>query len=294
MSAQLNVDRDLTRAKAQRLLTEVFISLGLETPALDARILLCAALQIDHASLVRDPDLPLGQHAGTLEGFARRRMAREPVSRILGQREFFGEIYRVDAFVLDPRPDTETLVEAVLAELGTRRNEALRLLDLGTGSGAILGALLHALPETIGFGIDRSPDACFRAKGNFSALGLANRAMILAGDWMAPLAGRFDVIVSNPPYIESAVIEALDPEVKFYDPRLALDGGADGLDAYRAIITPAVSHLAYGGLLAFELGEGQFSAVESLLRAAGFKQIIGKRDLAGRDRVILAGLEIAR
>ncbi len=176
--------------------------------------------------------------------------------------------------------------------LGAAQNEALRLLDLGTGSGAILGALLRQFPRAIGFGVDLSPAACAIARQNLDALGLCGRAFILAGRWLAPISGRFDVIVSNPPYIEAEAVAGLDPEVRLYDPRLALDGGVDGLEAYRAIASAAASHLAPRGILAFELGADQAAAVDSILRSCGLEPIGRRRDLAGRERVILAGLEI--
>ncbi len=288
MTASLTFDASLSRAIAQRRLAQAFNEIGIETAALDARVLLCGALGTDHAGLVRDPDRPLGEAAPRLEGFAQRRLKHEPVSRILGRKEFFGEIYTIDSAVLDPRPDTETLVEAVLAATAPRKSEALRVLDLGVGSGAILGALLGQLEQATGFGVDLSPAACRRAQANLSAMGLAKRAFILAGNWMAPLRGRFDIIVANPPYIVSADIERLDPEVRFYDPRLALDGGCDGLQAYRAILAAVQTHLAPAGLLAFELGASQFSEVESMSRASGLELIGCHRDLAGRERVLLA------
>jgi release factor glutamine methyltransferase len=289
VSGAFTLAGSMSRAQAQRALTEAFTEAGLDSAGLDARVLICAALSIDHAGLVRDPDLPIGQAASCLEAFARRRLTREPVSRILGRREFFGETYSVDAAVLDPRPDTETLVEAALSALEPRADKTLRLLDLGTGSGAILGALLKALPRAIGFGVDLSPAACAVARKNLNALGLSNRAFVLAGAWMAPIAGRFDAILSNPPYIESGAIAGLGPEVRLYDPNLALDGGPDGLEAYRAIASRAALHLAPGGILGFELGAGQLAAVESILRANGLKPIGSMRDLAGHDRVVLAG-----
>ncbi len=278
----------MARAQAQRVLAKAFTEAGLDNAALDARVLICAALGIDHAGLVREPDLPIGAAASRLEAFAQRRLMREPVSRILGRREFFGETYIVDPTVLDPRPDTETLVEAVLAALAPRADQALRLLDLGTGSGAILGTLLKALPRATGIGVDLSPAACEMARKNLNALGLSDRAFIVAGAWMAPIAGQFDAIVSNPPYIVGGEISGLDTEVQLYDPHLALDGGPDGLEAYRAIAATAALHLVPGGLLAFELGAGQLSAVESILRAAGLKAIGSRRDLAGHDRAVLA------
>ncbi len=294
MSAPPVFDSSATRAQAQRLLTEALTGAGLDSPALDARVLLCGALGIDHAALVRDPDVPLGAAAACLMAFAERRLRREPVSRILGRREFFGETYLVDPAVLDPRPDTETLVEAVLAALAPRRHETLRLLDLGTGSGAILGALLGELPRAIGFGVDLSPAACAIACQNLNALGFSERAFILAGNWMEPIAGRFDVIVSNPPYVRSGEIAGLDPEVRLHDPHVALDGGQDGLEAYLAIASGMALHLASDGILGVEFGAGQLASVEAILRSCGLIPFGSRRDLAAHDRAILAGLEIMR
>jgi release factor glutamine methyltransferase len=277
---------------AQRSLAREFTEAGIESAALDARILICAALAIDHAVLVRDPDLPIGDAAQTLDAFARRRIAREPVSRIVGRREFFGETYVIDPSVLDPRPDTECLVEAVLEAMAPRKHEALRILDLGVGSGAILGALLSQFKQATGIGIDLSPKACLRARANLSKMGLAERASIVAGHWMMPIEGRFDMIVSNPPYIVSAHIAGLDADVRDYDPHLALDGGADGLCAYRDIVSALPRHLAPNGLAGFEFGEGQLATIETILWRAGLKPIGSKSDLAGRERVVLASADL--
>ncbi len=297
MSGPVDFDPNVTRARAQRALTQALAAAGIESAALDARVLLCAALGIDHAGLLRDPDLPLGLDAARLAAFAARRMKREPVSRILGQREFFGILYGVDPAVLDPRPDTETLVEAVLAAFAARKDEPLRLLDLGTGSGILLGSLLSVFEQAYGIGVDLSVDACLRARKNLDAMGLATglagRFSILAGRWTAPLRGRFDIVVSNPPYIRSSDIAALDPEVRLYDPRLALDGGTDGLDAYRALAVEVKALLAPRGILALEFGAGQSGEIESILRAAGWSLLGVSRDLAGRERAVLAGLESA-
>jgi len=276
-----------SRAAAQRNLTQTFAEASIESAALDARILICAALEIDHAALVRDPGLPIGDAASRLDAFASRRIEHEPISRILGRREFFGEIYAIDPSVLDPRPDTECLVEAILETMAPRKNDALRVLDLGVGSGAILGALLRFFPHASGIGIDLSPKACLCAKANLSMMKLSDRASIAAAHWMAPLQGCFDIIVSNPPYIASGDIAGLDADVRCYDPHLALDGGADGLSAYRDIISMLPQHLARDAIAAFEFGEGQLAAIEAILWSAGLQSIGAKRDLAGRDRVIL-------
>ncbi|WP_395697233.1 peptide chain release factor N(5)-glutamine methyltransferase [Methylocella sp.] len=272
---------------ARRALSRALREAGLASPDLDARLLVCAALGLDHAALLRAPDAPLGEAgARRLAGFARRRLAREPVARILGAREFWGARFSLGAETLDPRPDTETLVEAALD--GAPRGRTLNILDLGVGSGAILGALLLELPLAFGVGVDRAAQACAQARANLAALGLGTRAAFVCADWTAPLCGRFDLIVSNPPYVAHGDIARLEPEVRLHDPLLALDGGADGLDAYRAIAPGALRLLAPGGLLAFEVGAGQAEAVGALLREAGFGDFDSRRDLNGVDRVVSA------
>ena len=244
---------------------------------------------MDHVELVREPDRAIGVAAEELAAMAQRRIARQPVSRILGTREFYGLDFALGPAVLDPRPDTEILVDAVLAALGARRDGPLRLLDLGIGSGAILGALLTKLPSAYGVGVDRSAAACRIAWNNLAALGLAGRSAIICGDWTAALGGTFDVIVSNPPYIASGEIAGLAPEVRDHDPRAALDGGPDGLTAYRVLAPAAAALLAPGGILAFEVGAGQSELVVALLAATGaLTAITSVRDLGGHSRVVTA------
>ncbi|MBV9065382.1 MAG: peptide chain release factor N(5)-glutamine methyltransferase, partial [Methylobacteriaceae bacterium] len=216
----------LTVARAHQRAAALLADAGIETPKRDARVLLLEAAGIDHTALLRDPDARLGTEAAArLEAFVARRLKREPVSRILGRREFWGLTLRVTSDVLDPRADTETLVAAAVEELRDRRDEALRLLDLGTGSGALLCALLSEFPRGFGIGTDRSEAACRIARKNLAASGLAGRGAIVRSDWGEALQGGFDLIVANPPYIASAHIAALGPEVRDYDPRAALDGG---------------------------------------------------------------------
>ncbi len=253
---------------------------------MDARILVCSACAIDHAALIRDPEVAIGPPAERLNTWLERRLAEEPVSRIIGRREFWGLSFEIGAEVLDPRPETEGLVGAVLDALGGRRQEPLRLLDLGTGSGAILAALLHELPRARGVGIDRSPAACLRARANFAALGLAARADVVCGDWAQALAGCFDAVVSNPPYIPSGEIAGLERGVRAYDPLPALDGGADGLDAYRAILRGLDTVLAPGGVAAFECGWNQGESVGALARGP-LAGVMVYRDMAGLDRVVI-------
>lgn len=277
----------MSRETARAHLAASLRRAGIDNADLDARLLVCAACGIDHLDLIRDPALPLGEAAASLAGFADRRLAREPVSRILGAREFWGLPFAVTLDVLDPRPDTEGLVGAVLDALGGRREAPRRVLDLGTGSGAILAALLHELPGAFGVGIDASPAACAVAAANLRALGFASRAVVICSSWTEPIAGRFDAIVSNPPYIPSRVIADLDPEVRDHDPREALDGGSDGLAAYRALLPGLAARLAPGGIGAVECGWDQGGAVAALLRETGLGGVMVYRDLAGHQRVVL-------
>ncbi len=264
---------------------------GIEDSRREARLLVCRLLGGGPELLLGSPERELtDEEAGRIEAAVDRRAAREPVSRILGEREFWSLPFALNAATLDPRPDSETLVEAVLAQIG-ERDAALRLLDLGTGSGCLLLALLSELPKASGCGIDVSAEAVAQATANAQRLGLAARARFLRHSWDDGLvldAETWDVIVSNPPYIASAEIAALAPEVAGYDPAAALDGGADGLAAYRALIPAAAAVLAPGGLLALEIGQGQAAAVEELLVAAGLRPLCRARDLAGIERCLLA------
>ncbi len=283
------VDPGLSRAKALRLLTQAFAAANIETPALDARLLLCAALGIGHLDLLREPDRQIGVAAGEIEAAARRRLAGEPVARIIGRREFYGLDFALTPAVLDPRPDTEILVEAALAALEARRAEPLRLLDLGIGSGAILAALLSRLPAAFGIGVDWSEPACRVARSNFAALGFAGRSAVVCADWANPLYGAFDAIVSNPPYIATWEIAGLATEVRAHDPRGALDGGADGLAAYRILAAAVPQLLGPDGIVAFEVGATQAEPVADLLAATGVlepRDLL--RDLGGHVRVVTA------
>ena len=261
---------------------------GREDADLDARILLCDACGIDHADLIRDPDALLGAAAPVLDGYLKRRLADEPVSRILGRREFWGLNVLVTPDVLDPRPETEGVVGAVLEAIGGRRDTALRILDLGTGSGAILCALLHELPHAFGVGVDRSLAACRVAGANAQTLGLHSRAAIICADYVESIGARFDIVVSNPPYIKTDVIDALERAIRYYDPPLALDGGVDGLSAYRAILPHLATLLNAGGVAAFECGYDEGALVAAMMRNGGLGKITIIRDLAGHERVVTA------
>ncbi len=262
---------------------------GVETPALDARLLLGAALGLDLTGMIAASTRRVtAAEAAQLEGFARRRIAGEPVARIVGNGEFWGLPLRLSADTLAPRPDTETVVEAALGMIGAQAG-ALRIVDIGVGSGAILLALLHELPEAFGVGVDVSPGALRTAQANAASLGLSRRARFVASDYLAALAGRFDLIVANPPYIRSADIAALATEVRDHDPRRALDGGVDGLNAYRAIARQACARLAPGGALVLEIGQGQGADVERIVAATGLRlEGPPKPDLSGTPRVVSA------
>ncbi len=270
---------------ASRLLREA----GVETPELDARLLLCHATGMSHEAYVAKSDAVLGEKKmQTFDSYVARRLNGEPVSRIVGVREFYGRDFSIDPHVLDPRADTETLIEAALAFASTRE-APLDLLDLGTGSGAILVTLLAELPHARGLGTDISEKALAVARANVEAMGVTDRARFMVCDWFEGVEGRFDLVVSNPPYIASGAIEALTPEVREHDPILALDGGKDGLDAYRRIAAAARAMLRPGGVLLLEIGEGQAEAVLAILRDAGLVADVTslRRDLAGRPRVVM-------
>lgn len=279
-----------TVAEARRMLATQFRAADLDTPELDARILTGHALGLDHSGLAVAADCRLdrGEWEAVAE-LASRRLAREPVARIVGFKEFWSLDLAVDATTLVPRPETETVVEAVLAAVDAQgaRTRPLRILDIGTGSGALLLALLNELPNAFGVGADVSSRALACASANAQRLNSANAAFI-ACDLAAPFADGFDVIVSNPPYVPSAEIAGLAPEVRDYDPRIALDGGADGLTFYRRIAGIAPSLLADGGTLAVELGAGQAEAVATLFSAMRLTTKPARRDLQGIARALCA------
>ncbi len=269
--------------QARRRLEEA----GVEGPVIDARLLLEAATGASRADIVTDPYRPLSPaEAETLEGYLRRRIAREPVSHILGRKGFWTVELKVTRDVLTPRPDTETVVNAVLKSLPAE--QPMRILDLGAGSGAILLALLAERPLWSGVGVDISEPALEVARENAALLKLDDRAVFVHGLWAEGQADQaFDAVVSNPPYIPTADIDDLDPEVSVHEPRLALDGGIDGLDAYRVLAPQVMRVLKPGGVFALEIGHDQGHAVEALMNQAkaGFCRVVS--DLGQRDRVVI-------
>ena len=254
---------------------------GSDTPKLDARLLLQAAAGLSREDLILGPDRPLtAEQLARFESFIARRERHEPVSRILGEREFYGRAFRVTPDTLDPRPDTETIIDAALPLMP----QGARLLDLGTGTGAIAITLLAERPDASGVATDLSPAALAVAGENARSLGVADRLALREGSWFAPVDGRFDIILSNPPYIPSGDIAGLAPDVRNFDPSLALSGGTDGLDPYRLIATGAAAHLAAGGHVLVEIGAGQADDIEAIFAGAGFRRAGRHRDLGGHDR----------
>jgi release factor glutamine methyltransferase len=279
---------------ARRALTAQFKRAGVDSADLEARILVGSVLGLDLTGLIAAAARILSRdEAEHLEGVARRRMAGEPTARIVGLKEVWGLPLRLSPATLVPRPDTETVVEAALEILRTESNldSPLRIVDLGTGSGAILLALLSELPNAFGIGTDISVAALRTARDNARQLGFSARAAFAACDYAAALSGPFDLMVSNPPYIRSAHIASLDAEVRDHDPHRALDGGIDGLDAYRLIAPEASRLLAPGGTFVVEIGHGQSGDVQGLMTAAGLTPAgPPKSDLAGIRRAVAGRL----
>ncbi|MDO6964801.1 peptide chain release factor N(5)-glutamine methyltransferase [Rhizobium alvei] len=261
---------------------------GIEDPAAEARILVGGLLGLDRTGLLtRDGDFLSEEDEERIKAAVDRRLQGEPPHRILGMRSFFGLDLTLNPHTLEPRPDTEILVETVLDILAERRKEPLSVLDLGTGTGAICLALLSTLPAARGTGVDLAAGALDAARRNAVTNGLGDRFETVESNWFDHVSGRFDVIVSNPPYIATAIIASLDREVREHDPLLALDGGPDGLDAYRILATDAAEHLAPGGLLAVEIGYDQNAAVKALFEKNGWIFRVERKDFGGNDRVLV-------
>jgi release factor glutamine methyltransferase len=278
---------------ARRALATRFRQQGIDSAELDARLLTGGAFGLDLTGLIAATTrIVTPDEAAHLENFLQRRLAGEPVARILGVKEFWGLTLNLSAATLVPRPDTETVVELALEVC--RRQERRRIADIGTGSGAILLALLSELPDATGVGTDISLEALRMARDNAARLGLTQRAAFVACNYTAALSGPFDLIVSNPPYIRSADIAGLDREVREYDPPRALDGGPDGLAAYRVIAPDAARLLAPGGTLIVEAGYGQSGPIAELMSATGLTpDVPPKADLAGIPRAV-AGRRLPR
>jgi release factor glutamine methyltransferase len=275
---------------ARRRLAREFRQDGLDAPELDARIIVGHALRLDHTALaIQSSRVLAAEEAEAIAALSARRLAHEPIARILGRKEFWGLSFKLNAETLLPRPETETVVEAALAAVDCekRKSRARRIVDLGTGSGALLLALLSELPSACGIGTDISFAALHCARDNAAAFGLSARASFVACDYGSALKGPVDILVSNPPYVARADITGLQAEVRDFDPRRALDGGPDGLDGYRAIASHARRLLAADGILVLELGRGQLGAATSILAPAGLAPVAPWYDLAGIARALV-------
>jgi len=264
-----------------------FADAGIDEARVDATALTCYATGLTQLDFHRQPDLELdsGQRA-LLHECVRRRLAREPLTRIIGRRGFWEIDLLVEPDVLDPRADTETLVRAALQVFGAHPGRALRIADLGSGSGAIICALLDQWASASGIAVDQSPQACALTAANARACNVADRLMVLNQSWGLGLPGRFDLVISNPPYIPTADTAGLDPEVRLWDPQLALDGGADGLNAYREIAAIAPALLEPQGWLILETGHDQARSVTAVLTESGMSEPAQFTDLAGHVRAL--------
>jgi release factor glutamine methyltransferase len=278
-------------AEATQLAMQSLRQAGVEQPEVDARLLIGHALGLDRAQLIaQDKRLLEAQERASIDALLARRRKREPVARIVGMKEFWSLPLAVTPDVLVPRPETETVVEAALAAIkdGNWAQKALRVLDIGTGSGALLLALISELPRATGIGTDISAAALGVAHANAARNGLAARCTFVACDIAAGVRGPFDLIVANPPYVARGEIATLAPEVRDYEPRLALDGGRDGLDGYRAIAASSQRLLESGGRLIVELGAGQEDAVRALFTKSALSVTGIRRDLSGTPRALTA------
>jgi len=276
-----------TTALSRRRAADILREVGIESADLDARVLLAHVLGMDTAQLLAS-DEPVTPEIETryMEAI-RRRAAGEPVARIVGNKEFWSRTFAVSSDVLVPRPETETVVEAALSAK-PERDAPLRVLDLGVGSGAILGAVLLERPRATGVGVDRSLGALKIARTNLDAIGVGERSRLVCGNWGESLSSPFDLIVANPPYIPTRALEELPIEVRGFDPVTSLDGGADGLAAYRVIVAALPGQLAPGGIAVLELGAGQEQTVAELARRAHMRVDEGaRRDLAGVPRALI-------
>ncbi len=276
-----------TLAQTRRKLTEALAAAGKEPATLESRLLLEEATGLTSLQLLSQSETRLSKDAAAaLRQLAARRCAGEPLSRILGHSAFYGLSLGISPDVLDPRSDTETLVDAALCLLEEKKFTGPRILDLGTGSGAILCALLDARPDAFGVGLDISPAACAMARQNLSNCGLSQRSAVVCGDWTQAVRGQFDLIVSNPPYIAEWEVMTLEREVVAFDPILALSGGADGLDAYRRIARDLGHLVRRGSIACFEIGWRQAADVTHILSETGLGGAQKFQDCGLRDRVV--------
>ncbi|WP_156460211.1 peptide chain release factor N(5)-glutamine methyltransferase [Mesorhizobium sp. Root157] len=279
-----------TLAAIHRAARARLVVAGVDDPALDARLLVEHISGTGRTDAIADPSRVVEADAvAAIEAALERRAAGEPVHRILGFREFYGLHLALSSETLEPRPDTETLVDALLpiVRMVAARGGKCRILDLGTGTGAIALALLSAESRAEATGTDISEDALATAASNARSLGLSDRFTAVKSDWLAGISGRYHVIASNPPYIRSDEIGTLQKEVRAFDPLRALDGGADGLEAYRIIATQSAAHLEEGGVVAVEMGSTQRFDVIHIFEQAGFAVLHALADLAGNDRVLV-------
>ncbi|HEY8194039.1 MAG TPA: peptide chain release factor N(5)-glutamine methyltransferase [Hyphomicrobium sp.] len=278
---------DQTVDAALKRMTRAFANAGLDSAQRDARFLLQGVLGIDGAVLLTQPERQLGALADRVGDAVQRRLAHEPVSRILGMREFYGRDFIVTPDVLDPRPDTEAVIELALEIVKSAglEGKALEIADIGTGSGILIATLLAELPNARGVATDISPAALAVAKRNADQLGVGDRTTFVATRGLGGCAGPFDLIVSNPPYIATNDIKGLDPEVRGYDPLLALDGGPDGLSVYREFARDIVK-VQRSTRLVVEVGASQAADVQGIFLDAGWHLLAHKRDLGGHVRAV--------
>jgi release factor glutamine methyltransferase len=276
----------LTLVKAWNAAKDRLKTVQIDQPAIDARLLLEVAADVTRTDIIADPYRVLTEaQMATLEDFLNRRAAREPVSHIIGRKGFWKILLQVNKNVLTPRPETEVIVDEVLKAFPEQMS--FNMLDLGVGSGTILLAVLAERPAGKGLGVDVSEDALAVARENAANLDLSSRVALLRGDWTNGLGDdSFDLVVSNPPYIATHVIETLEPEVRDHEPRLALDGGPDGLDAYRFLAGEILRVLKPGAMFAVEIGYDQSEAVETLFKQAGAQNVKTIKDLSVNDRVV--------
>ncbi|TQV73223.1 peptide chain release factor N(5)-glutamine methyltransferase [Denitrobaculum tricleocarpae] len=288
LTASWDLSKHVTAASALRVATARLTAAGIEGARRDARLLLSTILPGGASALLREPEQVLsGSELSRFQAAIGRRAKREPVSRVVGVREFWSLPFRVSPDTLDPRPDSETLIEGIL-EWVQDTSKPLRILDLGTGTGCLLLALLSELPAACGLGVDISEEALAVARDNAGNLELSGRADFACHDWTKGLTGAWDIVLSNPPYITEGEAALLEPEVSDYDPPAALIAGVDGLRDYRILIPGAADLLPAHGLLALEVGRGQANSVEEMLLAAGLNSPWRKRDLSGVERCCFA------